>query len=455
MRKSRIFSLGNPFKLGNTIRLDMSHSIGIGLAGFGTVGAGVYKNLATNGDLIAQRLGARFEIKRIAVRDLVKPREVEAPTALFTTDLDELINDPAIRIVVELIGGIETPLAFVKKAIQAGKIVITGNKALLAEHGQEIFHLARQNRVPVFYEAAVAGGIPIIKVVRESFVGNRFESIHGILNGTSNYILTRMTDTGMDFAPALAEATQLGYAKADPTLDINGWDAAHKAIILASLAYGFWLDPAQIQVDGIEKVTAADIRFADELGYRIKLLATIKAGTGNAIEVRVVPTLIPKSHVLASVNGVYNAIAVRGDVVGESLFYGRGAGQDPTSSSVLADLAEASVALEAPRFCYGFTSHDLYGKCQPVAEAVSKYYLRLAVDDQPGVLAQIATALAEAGIGILSVIQPESHAEQGRVPLVLMLHDASYDSLQKAVGRIADLACVKDRPTFLHVESFN
>jgi homoserine dehydrogenase len=430
----------------------MSQFIGIGLAGFGTVGAGVYKNLVANGDLLAQRLGARFEVLRIAVRDLQKPRAVAAPVELFTENADDLIADSNIRIVVELMGGIETPLAFIKNAIKAGKTVVTGNKALLAEHGQEIFHLARERRVPVFYEAAVAGGIPIIKVVRESFISNRFQSIHGILNGTSNYILTRMTDTGMDFAPALAEAQQQGYAEADPTLDINGWDAAHKAIILASLAYGFWLDPSRIFVAGIDQVTASDIRFADELGYRIKLLATIRAAAGNAIEVRVSPTLIPKGHVLASVNGVFNAIAVRGDIVGETLFYGRGAGQDPTASSVLADLAEASVGLESSRFCYGFTSHDLYGKCQPVEHAVSKYYLRLSVDDRPGVLAQIAGALGEAGIGILSVIQPETH--WGSAMLVLMIHDAPFGAMRSAAEKIASLACVKDTPALFHVESF-
>jgi homoserine dehydrogenase len=393
-------------------------------------------------------------VRKVAVRDLSKPRSVEAPEALFTTNLDELLTDPSIRIVVELMGGIEIPLEFVRKAIRAGKIVVTGNKALLAEHGQEIFHLAREHRVPVFYEAAVAGGIPIIKVVRESYVGNRFLSIHGILNGTSNYILTRMTDTGMDFAPALEEAKQLGYAEADPTLDINGWDAAHKALILASLAYGFWLDPDQIFVSGIDQVTAADIRFADELGYRLKLLATIQAGPENAIEVRVCPTLIPKSHVLASVNGVFNAVAVKGDIAGDSLFYGRGAGQDPTSSSVISDLAEAAAAIESPRFCYGFTSHDLYGKCQPVDESISRYYLRLAVNDQPGVLAAIAGALGEAGIGILSVIQPEGQ-EGDSVPLVLMIHDASYGAMRKAVERIAGLDCVRDQPVLLHVESFS
>ncbi len=432
----------------------MSQPIGIGLAGFGTVGAGVYKNLVANGNLLSQRLGARFEVIRIAVRDLKKERVVAAPTELFTTNADDLISDPNIRIVVELMGGIETPLAFVKKAINAGKAVVTGNKALLAEHGQEIFHLARERKVPVFYEAAVAGGIPIIKVVRESFASNRFESIHGILNGTSNYILTRMTETGMDFAPALAEAQQFGYAESDPSLDINGWDAAHKAIILASLAYGFWLDPSKIFVSGIDRLTASDIRFADELGYRIKLLATIKAGVGNAIEVRVCPTLIPKSHVLASVNGVYNAIAVRGDIVGETLFYGRGAGQDPTSSSVLSDLAEACIGLKSSRFCYGFTSHDLYGKCQPIEDSISKYYLRLTVDDRPGVLAQIAGALGEAEIGILSVIQPESHSD-GAAALVLMIHDALFGAMAAAVARISALPCVKDSPALLHVESFS
>lgn len=432
----------------------MSYSIGIGLAGFGTVGAGVYKNLVQNGDLLEQRLGARFSVRRIAVRDRTKPRAVQAPEALFTDHPDDLLTDDSIQIVVELMGGIDIPLAFVKKAIQAGKIVITGNKALLAEHGQEIFHLAREHRVPVFYEAAVAGGIPIIKVVREAFIGNRFERIHGILNGTSNYILSRMTDTGMDFAPALAEAQRLGYAEADPALDVNGWDAAHKAIILASLAYGFWLDPAKISVEGIEKVTAADIRFADELGYRIKLIATIQAGSDNQIEVRIGPTLIPKSHLLASVNGVFNAVLVRGDVVGESLFYGRGAGQDPTASSVLADLSEAALALKSPRACFGFTAHDLYGKCLPAGEASSKFYLRLFVEDRPGVLAQIAGALAQSGIGILSVIQPEGQ-EDAAVPLVLMLHDATFASLHSALAAIASLSCVKAPPALLHVESFS
>ena len=432
----------------------MSRVIGIGLAGFGTVGAGVYKNLLRNGPLLEQRTGARFEVKKIAVRDMAKPRDVQAPAELFTESADDLLADPSIEVVVELMGGIDIPLNFVRKAIEADKIVVTGNKALLAEHGGEIFELARDKRVPIFYEAAVAGGIPIIKSVREAFAGNRFEAIHGILNGTSNYILTRMTDEGLEFAPVLAEAQKLGYAEADPALDVNGWDAAHKAIILASLAYGFWIPPGDVLVEGIERVTASDIRFADELGYRIKLLATIKADEAGGIEVRVVPTLIPKAHMLASVGSVFNAVAVRGDVVGEAVFYGRGAGQDPTSSSVLGDLAEAAAFLQSPRQCVGFTSHDLYGRCKPIDRTISKYYLRLGVEDRPGVLAEIAGTLAKADIGILSVIQPEGLVD-GSVPLVLTLHDAPYGPMKQTVEAIAALPCVKGQPLLLHMETFS
>lgn len=428
-------------------------SIGIGLAGFGTVGGGVYKNLEANRDLLTQRLGVCFDVRKIAVRDLAKSRSVEAPADLFTVDLDSLIDDPGVHVVVELIGGIDQALEFVLKAIRAGKMVVTGNKALLAEHGPEIFHLAREHKVPVFYEAAVAGGIPIIKSVREAFVGNRFESMHGILNGTSNYILSRMTEAGIGFRDALAEAQSLGYAEADPTLDVNGWDAAHKAIILASLAYGFWLDPASVRVEGIESLTAEDIRFASDLHYVIKLLATIKADPEGGIEVRVCPTLIPEKHVLASVNGVFNAVWLHGDVVGDALFYGRGAGQDPTASSVISDLAEAALALASSRRCYGFTAHDLYGRCKAQEDVVSRYYLRLLVSDKPGVLARIAGLLGDAGIGISSVIQPESH-DVGQLPLVLMLHDAHFGATRSAVDAITALDCVQAPPVLLQVETF-
>jgi len=429
-------------------------SIGIGLAGFGTVGSGVWKNLARNGALMEGRIGARLEVKRVAVRDLARRREFTLPEGMLTADWRELVADPEVRIIVELMGGMEEAKSLILSALEAGKIVVTGNKALLAEHGREIFHLAREKKVPIFYEAAVAGGIPIIKAVREAFVGNRFERIQGILNGTSNYILSRMEETGMDFSPALAEAQQLGYAEADPALDINGWDAAHKAIILASLAYGRWLDAGHVYVDGIERVTAADIRFASQMGCRIKLLATIRARDDQSIEVRVCPTLIPKTHVLASVGGVFNAVWLKGDVVGESLFYGRGAGQDPTASSVLGDLAEAALAVENSRRCYGFTAFDLYGECVPVGQTVSQFYLRLAVEDRPGVLAQVAGILGAEEIGISSVIQPEGGAEAGSLPLVLMLHDSPFGRVGDALKQIHALDCVKAEPVLFHVEVF-
>ena len=323
----------------------------------------------------------------------------------------------------------------------------------LAERGAEIFALACKHRVPVFFEAAVAGGIPIIQSLRDAFVGNRIESIHGILNGTSNYILTRMQEAGLDYPEALAEAVKLGYAEADPTLDINGWDAGHKAIILAALAYGFWVDPGAVRVEGIDRVSAADIHFARGLGYCIKLLGSIRENAG-LVEVGVAPTLIPLGNVLASVNGVFNAIAVRGDLVGESLFYGRGAGRGPTASSVIGDLVEAAHVLEAPRESYGFSSHGLYGGSRPADAIVGSYYLRLSVEDRPGVLARIAGLLGEAGIGISSVVQPESVAGV-QTPLVLMIHEAPFGVMRSAVARIAALDCVKGSPVLFNVEALS
>jgi homoserine dehydrogenase len=356
-------------------------------------------------------------------------------------------------VVVELIGGTTEAFDLTAAAIRSGRIVVTGNKALLAERGAEIFALACEHKVPVFFEAAVAGGIPIIQSLRDAFVGNRIESVHGILNGTSNYILTRMQEAGLDYPEALAEAVKLGYAEADPSLDINGWDAGHKAIILAALAYGFWVDPSTIRVEGIDRVSAADIHFARSLGYCIKLLGSIREKEGK-VEVGVAPTLIPQGNVLASVNGVFNAIAIRGDLVGDSLFYGRGAGRGPTASSVIGDLVEAAHVLDAPRKTYGFSSHALYGSSRPADQIVGSYYLRLSVDDKPGVLARIAGVLGEAGIGISSVVQPESIAGV-ETPLVLMIHDAAYGAMKNALSRITSLDCVKGEPVLFNVETLS
>ena len=429
-------------------------TLGIGLAGLGNVGAGVFKHLTQNRALLRERLGTDLEVRKIAIRDPMKRRDPSVPEALLTTRAEDLLDDPSIQIIVELMGQKELSLALILGALERGKVVVTGNKALLAEHGQEIFATATRCKVPIFFEAAVAGGIPIIKAIRESFIGNHIRSIHGIINGTSNYILTRMTEAGLGFNEALSEAQEAGYAEADPSLDINGGDAAHKAVILASLAYGFWIPTSNVFVEGIEQITAGDISFARKLGYAIKLLGIIKADDQGKIEVRVHPTLIPKDHVLASVNGVFNALAVHGDIVGESLFYGRGAGQDPTTSSIIADLADATVALLSPRSNYGFIPHQLYGTCLPIDQIVSEYYLRLSVSDRPGVIAQIAGILGDGAIGISSIFQPEG--EDGEVvELVLLIHKATNAQMTVALEKIADLSCVKKIPRLIRVENFS
>jgi homoserine dehydrogenase len=430
----------------------MDDQIGIGLAGLGTVGAGVFKHLQQNRVLIAERLGLELAVRRIAVRDVGKKREVQPSSKLLTNRWEDLVEDPDVHIVVELMGGIEPAYTCVMRSLDHGKVVVTGNKALLAEHGAEIFEKGAEKNVPIFFEAAVAGGIPIIKSIREAFIGNHIRSIHAILNGTSNYILSRMTEQAMDFPLALKEAQEAGYAEADPTLDVNGWDAAHKAIILASLAYGFWVNTNQIYVEGIEQIGALDIQFAQKLGYRIKLVATIRANEESLVEVRVHPTFVPKDHVLASVNGVFNALMVHGDIVGDTLFYGRGAGQDPTTSSVISDLAQAAIWFDSGGKAFGFTPHGLYGKCLPIERVVSGFYLRLSVIDKPGVLAQVASILGSHQIGISSVVQPEGH-EGDAVPLVLMIHDAPFGRMQTALELIRQLDCVKADPVLLRVLS--
>ncbi|MEM9283074.1 MAG: homoserine dehydrogenase [Verrucomicrobiota bacterium] len=423
----------------------------IGLAGFGNVGAGVYKNIQKNLHLLRERTGRELVVSRIAVRDPAKTRSVDLPDDLVTTRLEDLVEDPEIDLIVELIGGTEKAFDLVRSSLENGKAVVTGNKALLAEHGQEIFAIAEQCGQPVYYEAAVAGGIPIIKTVQESLIGNHIQSVTGIINGTCNYILTRMNEGGLAYEDALGEAQQLGYAEADPTLDVNGWDAAHKAIILASLSYGCWVPCDQIHVEGIENVKSEDIAFAELLGYTIKLLAIIQLhDETGAIEVRVQPSLIAEDHILASVKGVFNAIMVHGDVVGETLFYGSGAGQDPTSSSVIADIADAAARIN-DRDRPGFVTHGLYGKPLPIEKSVSKYYLRVEVEDRPGVLAQIAAVLGELQIGILSLIQPEDH-DEAYAPIVLMLHYAAFGVVNQAIDQIRELDCVRNEPVMLRVE---
>lgn len=424
----------------------------IGLAGLGNVGMGVFKNLRQNEGLLKERTGCLLRVDKIAVRDVTKPRGAEIPASMITGDWRELVADPNLDVMVELVGGTTEAFDLVCAALRAKKPVVTGNKALLAERGQELFALAEQCHVPIYFEAAVAGGIPIIQTVQEGFVGNHIKSIHGIINGTCNYILSRMKEAGISYEQALDEAQAHGFAEADPTLDVSGWDAAHKAIILASLSYGFWIKPQDVHVEGIERVTPTDMAFAEKLGYTIKLLSVIRADKKGRVEVSTRPSLLPSSHILASVSGAYNAVLVNGDIVGETLFYGKGAGQDPTSSSVISDLAEAAATLVyGPRHS-GFVPHGLYGKSKPAAETVSHYYVRLKVDDKPGVLAQVAVLLGDRGIGISSVMQPEELGSEF-TSLILMLDDATLATVKEAIGSIAALECVREAPVWMRVET--
>jgi len=366
-----------------------------------------------------------------------------------------MVEDPAVEIVVELIGGTTDAFDIVAAALKAGKPVVTGNKALLAERGVELFALSRETDTPIHFEAAVAGGIPIIRAVQDSFVGNRILSFTGIINGTSNYILGRMTDAALTFEDALAEAQKLGYAEADPALDVNGWDAAHKAILLATLAYGFPIDPASIHVSGIEQVKPTDIHFAKTLGYVVKLLAVIRATESGAIELRVQPSFIPSNNILASVHGVFNAIAVHGDTAGESLFYGRGAGQNPTASSVVADLVEAARSLRQTSGHRGFLPYCDSGNVLPVQDTSTAYYVRFDVTDRPGVIAEIAQVLARHAIGISGTHSPVNPADPDAafVDMVFLLHTCPFGKLQTALTEIEQLDCINSTPVVFRIES--
>ncbi len=437
--------------------------VNLGIIGGGTVGGGVYQAIQRNGALMTCRLGVQLRVARIAVRNVKKARAVKLPAALLTTDWESIIADPEVNLVGEFIGGTTTARKVVLGALRRGKPVITANKALLSAHGEELFAAAQKYGANLYYEASVAGGIPIIKVLREGLIGNRITRLYGIVNGTCNYILSRMKLEGADFAATLADAQRLGYAEAEPSLDIDGHDAAHKIGILASLAHGFWVKPREIYTEGIRGITQEDIQFAGQLGYTIKLLGVVKTLDGAvakrngraAVQVSVYPALVPETHLLASVNGVFNAILVRGDVLGDTLYYGRGAGQDATASAVLSDLADAALDLKCgvkSRVC-PFVPHEQGGAVAPIGEVVCRYYVRLSVIDKPGTLAKIAAILGAAKIGISSVIQPEGH-EGESVPLILMIHDATNANMGRALEKIGGLAAIKAPPLMIRVESF-
>jgi len=431
--------------------------VNLGMLGGGTVGSGVFHAWQQNGDLMAARLGVKTEFRKIAVKAFDEPRPYPIPRSLMTTDWQEVVQDPHIQIVIELVGGTGIAKTMVLAALAQGKTVVTANKALLSAHGPELFAAAARRGVNLHYEASVCGGIPIIKSLREGFVANQFPAIYGIVNGTCNYILTRMKLEGADFTTVLADAQRQGYAETPPDLDIDGHDAQHKIGILASLAHGFWVDHHAIHTEGIRDVAKIDMQFAQQLGYTIKLLGIVKkiSGSRPGAQVSVYPTLIPNAHVLASVNGVFNACFVRGDVVGDTLFYGRGAGKDATASAVLGDVADAALELKnnSRLRVPPFVAHTKHGRVVPMGEIISRYYVRLSVVDKPGVLAKVSAIFAAAKIGISSVIQPEGH-EGESVPLILMLHDAPNAAMRKALDRISKLPVVKAKPVMFRVESF-
>ncbi len=415
--------------------------IGVGILGFGTVGAGVADGLLRNRKVMAERLGVEVLLRRVADIDILTDRGIGLPGDLLTTDAMAVVNDPAVDIVVELIGGTGAAKKFVLAALAAGKAVVTANKKLLAECGDEIFGAAERNGVDIYFGASVGGGIPIVRVLREGLAGNEIHSIHGILNGTCNYILTCMEQEGVAFDKALAAAQQAGYAEADPALDIDGGDTAHKAVILASLAYGFHVPLGQVAVEGIRNLAGMDVRYAAVLGYRIKLLAVIKRD-GGMVEVGVHPTLVPHGHMLASVSGVFNAAMVNGDLSGDTLYYGRGAGREPTASTVIGDIGDIARNLMAGRSRYRrgvCVANEGKLGILPADEVPSRYYLRLMVLDKAGSLGVMTTILGRHGVSILAATQQETTGlpdDVGFAPVVMLTHPAKSAAVDAALREI-------------------
>jgi homoserine dehydrogenase len=430
--------------------------IKVGLLGIGTVGGGTFRVLRRNGEEIARRAGRAITLAMVADKDMDKVRSIVGETAQVTGDAWEVVNHPEIDIVVELIGGTTIARELVLKAIENGKQVVTANKALLATHGNEIFAAAQRAGVTVAFEAAVAGGVPIIKALREGLSGNRVEWIAGIINGTSNYILSEMRSKGKAFAEVLKEAQQLGYAEADPTFDIEGVDAAHKLTILAAIGFGIPMQFGACYTEGISTLTREDIRYAEELGYRIKLLGVTKR-MPQGFELRVHPTLIPASRLIANVEGVMNAILVKGDAVGQTMYYGPGAGAEPTASAIVADLVDVTrMHTVDPRHRVPHLAFqpDLLSNLPilPMEEVETAYYLRMRVDDRTGVLADITRILADLSISIDAMVQKEPGAGESQVDIVMLTHLTREKHINAAIARIESLPVVRAKVTRIRLE---
>lgn len=432
--------------------------IRIGMIGLGTIGTGVAKTLLKNKALLEERLGFSLELAAIADIDIEKDRGVAIPKELLTTDANTIINNPDIDIVIELIGGIEPARTFILGALKSGKHVVTANKALLASKGKELFDAAQTYGKDLYYEASVGGGVPIIKALRESLVANNFKFIYGILNGTCNFILTEMSEKGSSFGDTLGKAQEFGYAEADPTMDVEGVDSAHKLAIITSLAYGLPPDMSGIYVEGISTLDNLDVVYARELGYKVKLLA-LTIDRGDQVEARVHPTLVPLNYLLAKVDGVFNAFYVKGDIVDSTLFYGRGAGMMPTASAVVSDITDigrnilAGIAGRIPHLGY---RKDISRpkRYMAIDDIVTNYYLRIQVQDKPRVLAKISGILGNRDISIVSVIQ-KGVLMDGHVSIVLLTHEAKESNIRSAMKELEALDEVGGKPVVIRVEDKN
>jgi homoserine dehydrogenase len=430
--------------------------LSVGIIGFGTVGSGVVQILQENRDLLEARFGLPIRVKRIADLDTESDRGVRIDRSVLTADAMDVIRDPEISVVVELIGGYEPARTFILEAIRNGKSVVTANKALLAEYGPEIFRAAQEAGVDISFEAAVAGGIPILRSLREGLVANRFDKILAILNGTCNFILTAMTEhPGISFDEVLKEAQELGYAEADPGLDIDGWDTAHKLVLVLGLTHGIRVPVKSIHVEGIRGIDPFDVLIAAEFSYKIKLLAVI-IRYGDDVEARIHPTMLPDHHPLARVDGVFNGIYLQGDMVGEQLFYGRGAGKDPTASAVVGDIIESARNIvlgnggHVPPLGYpeGWRAP---GGVLDMSDIATNYYIRVQALDRPGVLSRIAGIMADHRISIHSVVQKHRHRSE-TVPVVFITHRAKEQDIQDACGRIGALDVVDGAPVIIRID---
>lgn len=428
-------------------------TVGIGLLGLGVVGGGVARVLLQNRESVAEQIGCPLALKKVLVRSILKPRTVEIDSSFLTTDAEQVLADPAVEVVVELMGGEEPALRYIREALCRRKQVVTANKEVIAKHGPELLALAEEHGVGLFYEASVGGGIPLIAPLRHDLVANRISALYAIINGTTNFILTQMSKEGVDFASALQVAQKLGYAEADPADDVEGRDAAYKLAILATLAFQAMVRPQDVYCEGITHLGERDFRYAKEFGYAIKLLAVAKRHEDYSIEARVHPAFIPEAVLLAEVDGVYNAVLVEGDLIGKVLFYGEGAGASPTSSAVVADIVAAARRARSGPQGQPRLSLPQRRAMRPMSDIETRYYLRMTVADQAGVLARIASVLGAHNISISSVIQKEADEVARTAEIVIMTHPAREQAMQQAIREMKGLPEVREIGNFIRVET--